>query len=167
MLERCKSPGQIDRATATTTDSVSEPKVAGEDPRRTTGSMPLPKQAECLLDMQRLRDVSGDTPEHLREMVDLYLSEARALIPKLGVAVRAGRAEEIERLAHRLFGASANCGMISLVAPLRELERTGRARQLNGAERTVVDDEFVRIEQFLTDLLFEGDESGERSWLAE
>jgi CheY-like chemotaxis protein len=127
------------------------------------------EHAECPIDMQRLRDVSGDTPEHLREIVGLYLSEASALIPQLQAAVQAGQAEKIERLAHRLVGASANCGIISIVAPLRELERMGRSHRLDGAERlsTAVTDQFELVEQFLTSLLSEGDDSWWWSRLAE
>ena len=105
--------------------------------------------------MQRLREVSGDAPEQLREMIELYSTEANDLIPKLSAAVQASKAEEVEGLAHRLVGASANCGMICVVAPLRELERMGRSRRLNGAERlsAAVSDQLNRLKQFLAGYL--------------
>jgi len=169
VLERWKSSGPTNRVTELVTDCAGEVRADRSNRARTTGfRLPL-EPAECPIDMQRLRDVSGDTPEYLREIVGLYLSEASALIPQLQTAVQAGQAEKIERLAHRLVGASANCGIISVVAPLRELERMGRSHQLDGAERlsTSVSDQFELVEQFLTSLLSGGDDSGQWSGLTE
>jgi len=134
-----------------TTDPVGETKLGrGGQVRTADFTLPL-EHPECPVDMQRLREVSGDAPEQLREMIELYFTEANDLIPKLSAAVQASKAEEVEGLAHRLVGASANCGMISIVARLRELERMGRSRRLNGAEAlcTAVIDQLNRIEQFL------------------
>ena len=169
VLERWKSSGPTNRVTELVTDCAGEVRADRSNRARTTGfRLPL-EPAECPIDMQRLRDVSGDTPEYLREIVGLYLSEASALIPQLQTAVQAGQAEKIERLAHRLVGASANCGIISVVAPLRELERMGRSHRLDGAERlsTSVSDQFELVEQFLTSLLSGGDDSGQWSGLTE
>jgi hypothetical protein len=50
---------------------------------------------------------------------------------------------------------NANCGMLAVVAPLRELERMGREGNLDGAERIAdkVSFDFARIQLFLATML--------------
>lgn len=103
------------------------------------------------VDMDRLRDVMGDDPEEVREIVELYLSETTKSIAKLHAAIAADDAAQVDLLAHNCVGSSANCGMTALIAPLRELERKGRENNLSGAARLVVQvsREFEHIESFL------------------
>ena len=106
---------------------------------------------ECPVDMRRLREVCDDVPELLREMIDLYLAQSKDLIGHLGAAIQAGAAKDVEHLAHKYVGASANCGMTAIVSPLRELERMGQTGQLSGAEQLYADasHQLNRIQRFL------------------
>ena len=103
----------------------------------------------------RLFEVMGDDPEELREMLDLYFDEMACNIEKLRAAIASGNANEINSLAHNSVGASANCGIVALVAPLRQLERLGRENQLNGAAAlsAQIDHEFARVRPFLKENL--------------
>jgi HPt (histidine-containing phosphotransfer) domain-containing protein len=121
-----------------------------------TADLPM-KEEECPVDMQRFLEISGDSPDELRQMVALYLGESEDLAKKLGVAIQMGAAKEVERLAHTWFGASGSCGMIAIVPTLRELERTARSGLLCGAEQLYADagKQLNRIQQFLTSYLAE------------
>ena len=88
---------------------------------------PLAAAEEVPVDMARLLEMVDDDAAALRELVNLYLSESAELMGSLRSAVQAGSAEQVEWAAHKLGGSSATCGMIGIVAPLRELERSGRA----------------------------------------
>jgi two-component system sensor histidine kinase/response regulator len=114
-------------------------------------SVVSPPQEECPVDMQRLREVCDDAPELLREMIDLYLAQSNDLIRHLGAAIQAGAAKDVEHLAHKYLGASANCGMTAIISPLRELERMGKSGQLSGAEELYADasHQLNRIQRFL------------------
>lgn len=79
------------------------------------------------MDMTRLREMVDDDPECMRALVDLYLAESSELMNRLRAAIRDGSAVETEWAAHKFGGSSATCGMIGIVASLRELERSGRA----------------------------------------
>ena len=72
-------------------------------------------------------------------------------LKKLNAAVKIGDPGEVDLIAHNCGGASANCGMVAVVAPLRELERMGRENQLNGALQLVAETEreFNRIKIYL------------------
>ncbi len=106
------------------------------------------------VDMQRLIEVS-DSPEHLRELVDIYLLQSNDLVENLGEAIRSGEAKEVVSLAHKCLGASASCGMNAIVPALRELERIGRSGYLNGAEQLHADarGQLDRIQRYLSDYL--------------
>jgi signal transduction histidine kinase/CheY-like chemotaxis protein len=107
------------------------------------------------VDLARLVEVMGDDPEALHELLDIYLDEMADNIGKLRAAIASGNANEINLLAHNVVDVSANCGIVALVAPLRELERLGRDNQLDGsaALSAQIDREFARVRLFLKENL--------------
>jgi len=106
------------------------------------------------VDMARLHEAMGD---ELFEIVDIYLGQMSENLEKLTAAIEAGNARELDLIAHNCAGTSANCGMVAVVQPLRELERMGRQGSLAGAEalgRQVLS-EFQRVKVFLRDNLLQ------------
>jgi HPt (histidine-containing phosphotransfer) domain-containing protein len=81
------------------------------------------------VDLTRLRDMVDDDPAVMRELIDVYLVESEELMGGLRVAMKTGSTSETERLAHKLGGSSAMCGMMGIVAPLHELEMSAKAGQ--------------------------------------
>jgi HPt (histidine-containing phosphotransfer) domain-containing protein len=112
-------------------------------------------EEKCPIDMQRLKELSDDDPDQLREMVALYLGESDDLVKKLGVAIQMGEAKEVERLAHKWLGGSASCGMTAILPPLQELEYMGRSGLVREAEQSYTDasNQLSRIQRFLTGYL--------------
>jgi len=112
------------------------------------------------VDLERLSAVSNG-PGELRELIDLYLQQSNQLLEDLGVAICSGKADAVERCAHKLLGASANCGMTSILSPLRELESMGRSGRLEGAEQTYANAnrQLDRIKEFLVANRLEGSSS--------
>jgi len=104
------------------------------------------------VDMARMHEAMGD---ELFDILDIYLAQMSENLEKLMAAIEAGNAGELDLIAHNCAGTSANCGMVAVVQPLRELERMGRHESLAGAEalgRQVVS-EFQRVKVFLQDNL--------------
>jgi two-component system sensor histidine kinase/response regulator len=126
-------------------------KLNSDSSVETAGSSGSLEEEECPVDMRRLREVCDNDPELLREMVDLYLAQSDDLMQRLGAAIEAGSAKEVEHLAHKYLGASLNCGMTPISARLRELERMGQSGQIGGAERLFaeVENELERIRHYL------------------
>jgi HPt (histidine-containing phosphotransfer) domain-containing protein len=85
------------------------------------------------LNIELLDETCDLDPEGLGDLITMYLNQADELIEQLQSAVQLSNAEEIERIAHKLAGASAVCGVSSLVAPLRVLEQRGRDNRLTEA----------------------------------
>ncbi len=80
-----------------------------------------PVNLDCLLDMV------DDDPIQLREVVAMYLNESTRGMGELWASIQAGDWDQTERLAHRLCGTAAMCGMVGLVAPLRAIEITAQS----------------------------------------
>ncbi len=103
------------------------------------------------VDMERLNDFTDGNAEQLRELVTLYLNQTKDQLGQLDAAVKAGKADDVRRLAHSCAGASATCGMRGIVPPLRELEKQGYEGKLTTAVElnAQVNQEFERIREFL------------------
>ena len=78
--------------------------------------------AEPILDMEQINSASDGDPGRLRELIEMYLEEARADFSHLARAVESDSAEQIARYAHKLSGASSTCGINRFAAVLRHLE---------------------------------------------
>ena len=107
------------------------------------------------VDTDLLMEASGGSPQQLRELVDLYLTQADEQIKSLGQAIQAGAAKEVEQLAHKCGGSSGTCGMLAMEPPLRELEGMARTGSLAGAPRVYANlaHQLGRTQRFLTDYL--------------
>lgn len=82
-----------------------------------------------------LLDETFDTDEEgLRELLDMYWTQADQTVPELRKAVAAGDSKNVDYLAHKLAGSSGVCGIAAMVRPLRTLEKCGRAGDLSDAE---------------------------------
>ncbi len=126
MATNLKILGAADPREQTLREHWEDSLESWEPPFNPIAPNDVPSEEEPV-DLRRLRATVGDDPEDLRVMINLYLAEVERTMGGLGAAVRYGSAEEVERLAHRLGGASATCGMTGLVAPLLEMETSNRA----------------------------------------
>jgi two-component system sensor histidine kinase/response regulator len=106
---------------------------------------------EPIVDLERLSELAGGDDGSIRDLANLYLTQTTSQLEELEAAVKTGAVKEVERIAHKSSGASATCGMNSIVPILRELERQGREGALSGAEALVVQacKELERIRVFL------------------
>jgi HPt (histidine-containing phosphotransfer) domain-containing protein len=101
--------------------------------------------------MERMLEFADGSPESLRELASLFLSQTSGQLEQLEAGLQAGSAEEVRRLAHSCAGASATCGARRFVSLLRDLE----ARALQGSLEkgpslfAEICREFDRVRRFL------------------
>jgi len=88
-----------------------------------------PSQA---VDFERLREVTGDDEQLFKDISNQYLDQADEIIGELDQAILAADREQTRKLAHKLAGSSATCGMNAVVEPLRALEALP-ANEFSGA----------------------------------
>jgi HPt (histidine-containing phosphotransfer) domain-containing protein len=80
-----------------------------------------------------LRELTGDDPVFLAELIDAYLADAPEQLTAARAAVDAADVEALVRPAHTLKGNSANVGAMALAEQCRALEELGRSGSLDGA----------------------------------
>jgi signal transduction histidine kinase/PleD family two-component response regulator/HPt (histidine-containing phosphotransfer) domain-containing protein len=147
-LERCaetllrqEQAGQKDRAHGSSESSIL------------AAASSSPADEEPPVDLARLLDAVGNNQEEARSLTQFFLEQAGELLQDLGSAIQSSGLPEIERLAHKLAGASASCGMVAMVRPLRELEDSARCGELTAAQAQQLFQETRRrcseTEQFL------------------
>jgi signal transduction histidine kinase len=104
------------------------------------------------IDKERLLDAVGSEGQIPTEFVEFYRNQMSEELNSLRTAIRTRSAAEVAQIAHGCAGMNANCGMLAIVTPLRELERMGRDGNLDDAERMAdkVDFDFARIHLVLT-----------------
>jgi len=141
-------------ALVTQAESAGKQPEVAQQPNGTNALQPsstAPASEQAPVDMERLHEFTDGTPESLRELVTLYLSQTAEQLEKLSAAIGASSAAETRRLAHSCAGASATCGMTGLVPLLRELERQGLEGNLTTASQVFqqAEREFKRICSFL------------------
>jgi len=114
-------------------------------------SAPAAVVDETIVDMARLLDLTDGTPESLKELITLYLTQTGGQVTQLTAAVHANNTKDVRRIAHSCAGASATCGIVKIVPILRELERQGDEGQLVNADKLAkhVEEEFARAKVVL------------------
>ena len=80
-----------------------------------------------------LRELAGDDPSLLTELVDLFASETPALVAGMRDAIASGSAEDLRHYAHTLKGSAMNLGATRLGALCKELEQLGASGTTVGA----------------------------------
>lgn len=103
------------------------------------------------VDLQQLHEALGDEPGELHEILDLYLGQIPESLDQLRDAITRGDNREVDLIAHNCAGTSANCGVVALVFPFRELERMGREGCLEDAASVLhrARTEFAAVREFL------------------
>jgi signal transduction histidine kinase/DNA-binding response OmpR family regulator len=128
-------------------------KTPGEPPVPATVVETAAPRSEPAIDFERLNDACNNDREQLRELVDLYLTEAERAFVSLEQAIEANSPEQVARLAHKLCGASATCGMKPLADALRELEHLAKEDCFSQLQVQLdkVSAELERVKQQLAD----------------
>ncbi|MBI3416189.1 MAG: response regulator [Verrucomicrobia bacterium] len=152
VIEKWAHVATVARQTpAPTTESIPHPPptVAAATPSVASESNAMP------VELERFSELAGGSPEGIRELAELYLTQTAGHLKKLSEAALAADAARIARLAHTCAGSSATCGVTHMVELLRELERMGREGQSNGAREIVeaVVLEFEKVRSYLLENL--------------
>ena len=108
---------------------------------------------EAPVQLERLRSACFGDSSKMQELIGLYLSQADQLLKKIGSAIKEESPDDIEYAAHKLAGASSTCGMASIGASLREIERKGRDSEFCEADAMFKQacDQLKEIKDFLED----------------
>jgi HPt (histidine-containing phosphotransfer) domain-containing protein len=104
--------------------------------RETPVNLP-PDSSHETIDCRAVLDIVGGDQELLRELIGLFQVDCPRLLRELRMAVAAGDAAAVRRVAHTLAGNSVNFGVHDVPDLARRLERMGREGNLTGAPALV------------------------------
>lgn len=114
---------------------------------------PASDHAAEAVDLERLKEVTANNEELLRDITREYFVQAEEILADMKHSIEADDHEQICKLAHKLIGSSVTCGMSAIVPSLRTIENL-KADQL--AEAIVLHEEasrqLLRIRQVLANL---------------
>lgn len=85
------------------------------------------KETADVVDFGRLTEVTGSDPAMFRRIAADYLEQAEEILGMMLLAIENREQEELTRLAHKLGGSSATCGMTCIVPTLAKMEQMGEA----------------------------------------
>jgi CheY-like chemotaxis protein len=91
----------------------------------------------AIVDVACLADIAS-TPEKLKRMIALYLRHTEARLAELETAVTQECAADVYAVAHKCLGSSSTCGMTAIVPSFTELQRMGKAGDLQGATEQMI-----------------------------
>ncbi|MEO8439506.1 MAG: response regulator, partial [Spartobacteria bacterium] len=86
-----------------------------------------------LIDFGQLRDATDNDPGQMRQLLEMYEAQTIFMLDGLKEAILTNSGPEVATIAHKLVGSSLSCGVQAFTAPLRALERSGKADDLSGA----------------------------------
>jgi signal transduction histidine kinase/HPt (histidine-containing phosphotransfer) domain-containing protein len=103
-----------------------------------------------LVDVACLTDTAS-TPEKLKRIIALYLRHTGERLEELKTAVKKESAGDVYAIAHKCLGSSRTCGMTAIIPALAELQRMGKAGDLDGAADQVnaAQEAFQKLKPFL------------------
>jgi signal transduction histidine kinase/HPt (histidine-containing phosphotransfer) domain-containing protein len=112
---------------------------------------PETSAAEPPVEMDRLNDLTSNSEDNLRELVEMYYKQTTQQFAQIEAAIAAGKADDVRRIAHSCAGASATLGMMRLGQLMRLLEKEGVAGTLTNATRICEDAarEYQAVKRFL------------------
>ncbi len=103
------------------------------------------------IDFDRLSASCGQDPQMIKEISQEYIAQAKTTLSEISEAIHQEDSDALQRLAHRLRGSSAICGMTAMAAPLTQLEELGKIQSLVPALTELKDAQtnLAHIESFL------------------
>lgn len=108
-------------------------------------------EATPVLDRAALMERLGGDLALFEEITGLFREDCPKMLSQIRSAVQGADAAALERAAHTLKGCVANFGAGPAASAALDLEKMGRARQLDNAERAcqTLETELWRFEQAL------------------
>ncbi|RIK38907.1 MAG: hybrid sensor histidine kinase/response regulator [Chloroflexi bacterium] len=129
---------------------IAGPGVLAAENRATTGGEAAAEVVSHAA-LERLQEMMGGNPAHLRELIDGFLDDAPQLVAALRRGLETGDAAAIRLAAHSLKSNAADFGAERLRTLAQTLEQQAKAGTLAGADELVaaVEQEYQRVERAL------------------
>ena len=131
-------------------DTVDEPDTAPPK-EKTVVAEPSSDSDPEVVDLSRIRELTGDDADMLHQLVQLFLTDTDEHSGLLRTAVEKLEADEIMSEAHRIKGGSAQIGAEHLRMLAEKMEKMGRADELEGIAEVLekFEAEYTQVQNYL------------------
>jgi CheY-like chemotaxis protein/HPt (histidine-containing phosphotransfer) domain-containing protein len=144
-LERWAKPDESRKALTEEKETADQTSDSVTD---TPTRLPRREPPIDQVQLASLREIRQPGVDFVTELIDLFLNEATSHLKALHEAVMKHDAVEIQRMAHRLKGSSANMGATQMAALSEELESKDPAKDAGGLVAQL-ETEFVLVSEAL------------------
>ncbi len=103
-------------------------------------------------DMDHAREITDGDTEFLKELVEIFNTDFPERLDRISLAIKEKDFNALDESAHSLKGASANLGLTSVYELSCKLEKMGKAKNIEGANKTFkqLEDELERFKNFVS-----------------
>jgi len=112
-----------------------------------------------ILDITQAIEQAGGNPDLAKELFTMLLKELPDQKYKLNQAFNDGDNQRLWEVVHKVYGATAYCGVPGLQQAARDLEKTIKAQSAD------VSDKIQKINTAIDELLMNGQTALEQDWL--
>lgn len=111
---------------------------------------------EAAIDLDRLHRITNGKPKVKRKVLQAFLKTTQADIEAMKQALKTTDRVKVERLSHRIKGASGNLGVRQMRAIAAELERQSRNQNLREAEQMLLslEEQLKCVKNFIQNMTF-------------
>lgn len=111
--------------------------------------------AQPPMNLGQLKDLVGDDPEAIRDLLETFVKSGRERVQALRVAVEANNAPQIRHEAHSIKGASGNYGAMRLYELAAQMEKEAAKGTTAGAAAQMeqLNAEYSAVERYIEGLL--------------
>ena len=103
-------------------------------------------------DMDHALEVTDDDTEFLKELIEIFNADFPERLEQISLAIKEKDFKAIDETAHSLKGSSGNLGLTRVYELSWKLEKMGKAKNMEGANKTFkqLEEELERFKNFVS-----------------
>ena len=105
-----------------------------------------------VFDMDHAREITDGDMEFLKELIEIFKTDCPEKLAGISRAIKEKDFKALDETAHSLKGSSGNLGLTRVYELSWELEKMGKAKNMEGANKTFkqLEEELERFKNFVS-----------------
>ena len=104
-----------------------------------------------VFDMDYAREITGGDMEFLKELIEIFKTDCPEKLAGISRAIKEKNFKALDKTAHSLKGSSGNLGLTLVYELSWEIEKMGKTKNMEGANKTFkqLEEELKRFKNFV------------------
>ena len=105
-----------------------------------------------VFDMDHAREITDGDMEFLKELIEIFKADCPEKLAGISLAIKEKDFKTLDETAHSLKGSSGNLGLTRVYELSWELEKMGKGKNMEGANKTFkhLEEELERFSKFIS-----------------